>query len=99
MAAISELLASAREQAGLTQRQLGAETGIPQASVSLIERGLISPRASTVERWLTACGVTLQLVTLREPAAVRSAPRVTEEPPERHPDDERHDLDWASWMS
>lgn len=51
----------ARERAGLSQRRLGITAAIPQASVSRIERGPISPRASTIERWLEACGMRLQL--------------------------------------
>lgn len=55
------LLARARERAGLSQRALAARAGIPQASVSRIERGGMSPRATTVERWLAACGMTLEI--------------------------------------
>lgn len=61
MGATADLLARAREQAGLSQRELAAKAELPQASVSRIERGLISPRASTIERWLAACGMTLEI--------------------------------------
>ena len=61
MSRTAELLARARRSAGLSQRALAAAADIPQASVSRIERGLISPRASTVERWLSACGMTLEI--------------------------------------
>lgn len=61
MSEVTELLTVARQRAGLSQRRLGIAAAIPQASVSRIERGLISPRASTIERWLEACGMRLQL--------------------------------------
>ncbi len=61
MSRTSELLTRARKQAGLSQRALAAKADIPQASVSRIERDLISPRASTIERWLAACGMTLEI--------------------------------------
>ncbi|MEA2026103.1 MAG: helix-turn-helix transcriptional regulator [Chloroflexota bacterium] len=61
MSRTSGLLTLARRQAGLSQRALAAKADIPQASVSRIERDLISPRASTIERWLAACGMTLEI--------------------------------------
>ena len=61
MGTTADLLARAREQVGLSQRELAAKANIPQASVSRVERGLISPRASTIERWLEACGMTLEI--------------------------------------
>jgi transcriptional regulator with XRE-family HTH domain len=61
MSTTAALLTTARRQAGLSQRQLAAAADIPQASVSRIERGLISPRASTTERWLAACDMTLEI--------------------------------------
>ena len=57
----ASLLATARERAGLSQHALATRTSIPQASVSRIERGLISPRSTTVERWLAACGMRLDV--------------------------------------
>lgn len=61
MAITATLLAEARQRAGLSQRALAAKSGIPQASVSRIERGQISPRATTMERWLAACGMTVEV--------------------------------------
>ncbi len=102
MATIRNLLINAREDAGLTQRQLAADADVPQASVSRIERGLISPRAATVERWLAACGRTLHTRSLpsdqgsavAEPVAVSEVPDVTGTA-------ETEDVapDWAPWMS
>lgn len=56
----AEMLRAARDRAGLTQRELAVAADVPQASVSRIERGLISPRGTTIERWLAACGMTLE---------------------------------------
>ena len=55
------LLVEARQHADLSQRALADKARIPQASVSRIERGLISPRATTIERWMAACGMALEL--------------------------------------
>lgn len=109
------LLARARERAGLTQRALAAAADIPQASVSRIERGLISPRATTVERWLEACDMTLliepiQMVTRdsvreRRPVAAEAAtapvPEAAEPVAETSPEREtrRDRFEWAPWMS
>lgn len=71
MTAIANLLMSARKRAGRTQRQLSLAADIPQASISLIERGLISPRTTTVERWLEACDATLRLTTRDQGVASR----------------------------
>lgn len=76
MSRTSELLTRARKQAGLSQRALAARADIPQASVSRIERDLISPRASTIERWLAACGMALEIIPALSATQVR---RVLEE--------------------
>jgi transcriptional regulator with XRE-family HTH domain len=105
MAKIAGLLVVARTRAGLTQRGLSAAAGIPQASVSLIERGLIAPRTSTVERWLEACGATLRLEEQPETSPGLVAASVPARRPGRHrkanqrSSEERRGLDWASWMS
>ena len=74
MASMAELLMEARAKAGMTQRELSGVARIPQASVSLIERGLIAPRSTTVDRWLAACGASLRLETAQGSATVRRAP-------------------------
>ena len=60
MATAAILLRSARKRAGLTQRALAASTGMPQASISRIESGTISPRTDTLQRLLGVCGMTLE---------------------------------------
>lgn len=56
------ILREARRNAGLGQRELARRTGIPQATVSRIERGRASPRFDTLDRLLRACGVQVDLV-------------------------------------
>ncbi|MCD7738383.1 MAG: DUF2442 domain-containing protein [Lachnospiraceae bacterium] len=52
-------LSKAREKAGLTQKQLAERTGIYQADISKIERGLGNPSVSTLRR--LAEGLDLEL--------------------------------------
>jgi transcriptional regulator with XRE-family HTH domain len=52
----------ARRGAGISQRELSRRSGIPQASISRIEAGLVAPRTSTLDRLLAACGRDLDLV-------------------------------------
>lgn len=50
----------ARKRAGLSQAELARRTGIPQPAISRIERGLVVPRADTLDRLLEACGEGLE---------------------------------------
>jgi len=59
------LVRQARREAGLGQRELARTVGIPQPTVSRIERGLASPRFETLDRLLRACGRQLDLVERR----------------------------------
>ena len=47
---VAEGLVSARDYAGMTQRCLAEETGIYQADISKIERGLANPSLLTLQR-------------------------------------------------
>lgn len=53
----SVLLRSARRQSGLSQRGLAGRAGVPQASVSRIERGVVSPSVDMLDRLLKQCGL------------------------------------------
>jgi ribosome-binding protein aMBF1 (putative translation factor) len=55
----------ARKSRHLTQPQLSAATGVQQAEISRIERGLSNPTAATITRLATALGqkVVLQPVS------------------------------------
>jgi len=52
----------ARRRAGLTQRQLGAKTGIAQETIARIERGRSDPRVGTLDRLLAGCDFGLEHV-------------------------------------
>ncbi len=61
--AAGSLLRQARREAGLGQRELARRAGIPQPTLSRIERGLASPRFDTLDRLLRECGRELALVS------------------------------------
>ncbi len=52
----------ARRRAGLTQRDLGERTGVPQSTIARIESGFVDPRASTILKLLAACGEELEVL-------------------------------------
>jgi transcriptional regulator with XRE-family HTH domain len=56
------ILLEARRGAGLSQRELSRRSGVPQAAISRIEHGLVSPRTETIDRLLRACGKDVELV-------------------------------------
>lgn len=51
-----------REKHGLTQTQLADETGIPQAQMSRIERGVVAPTTTTLAKIGEALGADLRFV-------------------------------------
>lgn len=55
------ILREARVAAGLGQRELARLAGIPQPTLSRIERGHASPRFETLDRLLRVCGKELEL--------------------------------------
>ena len=57
----ARMLNTARRRAGMTQRALARATGIPQASIARIERGLTVPRVDTLQRLLRATGQDIEL--------------------------------------
>jgi transcriptional regulator with XRE-family HTH domain len=56
------MVLEARLEAGLSQRELARRSGVPQAAISRIERGQVSPRVDTLDRLLRACGKDVGLV-------------------------------------
>ncbi len=50
----------ARRRAGLSQRELGQRTAVPQSTIARIESGFVDPRVSTVVKLLAACGDELE---------------------------------------
>ena len=57
----SAAVLQARAQKGLSQKQLAALTGIDQADISRIERGLANPSVSTLDRISAALGGRLSI--------------------------------------
>lgn len=55
------LLADARHQAGLTQRELAERAGTAQSVVARIDSGRTSPTFETLERLIRAVGSSLRL--------------------------------------
>ncbi len=55
------LLRLAREEAGLSQAELGRRLGISQQAVSRAERWSSNPTVRLMRRWLAACGRKLVL--------------------------------------
>ena len=60
MSMAGRMLRDARNRAGLTQRALARETGIPQETIARIERGRADPRVATLDRLLAGCGYGLE---------------------------------------
>lgn len=60
-------LLSLRLDAGVTQQQLAARSGIAQANVSRYERGLGNPTRATIDALAVALGAHLELVRNSEP--------------------------------
>ena len=61
VAELAESLIKAREIANITQKELAERTGIYQADISKIERGLANPSLSTLKRLAEGMGMELQL--------------------------------------
>lgn len=56
------MLRMARRRAGLTQRELARRAGVPQPTVSRIERARVSPSFETLAPLIDACGMQLEVV-------------------------------------
>lgn len=59
--ALAENLVKARDIVGMTQKQLSESTGIYQADISKIERGLANPSLSTLKRLADGMGLKLRI--------------------------------------
>lgn len=53
---------AARRSARLSQRELARRSGVPQAAISRIEKGIVSPRTETLDRLLRECERDLALI-------------------------------------
>jgi transcriptional regulator with XRE-family HTH domain len=61
-----QLLADAREEAGLTQAEVGRRIGTTQSAIARFESGDSDPRLSTVARYAQVIGI-----DLARPAQIR----------------------------
>ncbi len=59
-------LIETREQMGMTQMQLAEETGIYQADISKIERGLANPSLSTLQRLADGMNAELKIEFIKK---------------------------------
>lgn len=71
------LLREAREQAGLSQADLGARLGITQQAVARRERWDANPTVELIRRWAVACG---RPITIRFDAGDRATTPTPERP-------------------
>ena len=61
-----EATIKAREEANLSQRDLGEKTGMKQSAIARIERMKVSPTVETLMHLLYPLGYTLRIVPLDE---------------------------------
>ncbi len=59
--AAGSVLRLARNEAGLTQDQLGELAGVPQSTISAYERGTRQPTMPVLERFLKAAGFHMRI--------------------------------------
>lgn len=59
--AIIQSIINARQEAGLTQRELSEKTGISQGDISKLERGNANPSLRTLQRLAAGMGKVLKI--------------------------------------
>lgn len=64
VAIINEMI-NAREENGITQKQLETMSGIKQPVISRMEKGITDPQLSTVLKILNSLGKTLKIVPMK----------------------------------
>ena len=69
---IARTLRRAREARGLSQRALGARTGIPQSHISKIEKGAVDLRVSSLVELARVLDLELELVARKALPAVHA---------------------------
>lgn len=76
---ISHELKKARENKGLSQRELRAASGVPQSHISKIENGAVDLRVSSLVALARALDLELTLVPRKTVSAVKSIVRSSED--------------------
>ena len=64
VAIINEMI-KAREENGITQKQLEAMSGVKQPVISRMEKGTTDPQLSTVLKILNSLGKTIKIVSMK----------------------------------
>ena len=64
--AIGEAVMSARAEKGFTQKELAKASGINQADISKIEKGIANPTVTTLRRIASALGMKLQVSLIQK---------------------------------
>lgn len=64
VAIINEMI-NAREENGITQKQLEVMSGIKQPVISRMEKGMTDPQLSTVLKILNSLGKTIKIVPMK----------------------------------
>jgi transcriptional regulator with XRE-family HTH domain len=59
---VARALRSARQEAGLSQRQVAELADVPASTIGRIERGQVSPTVQMLERLAGAMGLRLSMV-------------------------------------
>jgi DNA-binding XRE family transcriptional regulator len=62
-------LIALRKASGLSQKQLASESGVQQADISKIERGLVNPTIGTIEKLARPLGAQVRMLPRGVPAA------------------------------
>lgn len=58
---VAALVRSARNHAGISQRELAARCGTSQSAIARYEAGRVRPSLATLERLVSACGQRLEV--------------------------------------
>ena len=69
---IAEALKAARERKGLSQRALGAKSGVPQSHISKIEKGTVDIRVSSLVALARVLELEISLVPRQAVPAVNA---------------------------
>ena len=68
--AVIQAIIDARQEAGLTQKELSERTGIAQGDISKLENGNANPSIRTLQRLANGMGMTLKVEFLPNSARV-----------------------------
>ena len=66
--AIIQAIIDARQQSGMTQKELSERTGIAQGDISKLEHGNANPSLRTLQRLASGMGMIMRLEFLPDPA-------------------------------